>query len=160
MDESEDRKVAVCCYSFGRDADVQVQSVNVGHLYRTTVIVQGMLKEPELEVCSIWKSKDLWSVEIVSECTQMEFMLGLPVCCGINGIIFRIGLHMWWREPVGQGGVLQSQVSCHMFMIGIANNSPNGRVAEGGGGHVCNAEYNTRKYTQSLCKRRNVSIST
>ena len=75
---------------------------------------------------------------MVSEYTQMSFMLILPVLCGVNKSVFRVFLHLWRRKSVGQGGVLQSQVFCHIFTIGIANNFPYGRVIEGGGNHVSN----------------------
>jgi hypothetical protein len=45
---------------------------------------------------------------------------------------------------------LQSQISCHMFTIGIANNFPNGRVVEGGGNHVCNKEIQDAKVYSEL----------
>ena len=77
---------------------------------------------------------------MVSEYTQMSVMLILPVLCGVNKSVFRVFLHLWRRKPVGQGGVLQSQVFCHIFTIGIANNFPYGRVVEGGGSHACNEE--------------------
>ena len=150
MDESEDRKIAGCCCSFGRDINVQIQPVNVGHLHRITIIVQGMLHELEFEVCSIWKGEDLWSDGMVSECTWMDFMLSLPMHCGVYGIILRILLHPWRRKPVDQSGILQSQISCHMFTIGIANNFPNGRVVEGGGNHVCNKEIQDAKVYSEL----------
>jgi hypothetical protein len=54
MNESEDWEVAACCYPFGRDVNIQVQPVNVRHLHRITVVVQGMLKKLELEICPIW----------------------------------------------------------------------------------------------------------
>ena len=54
MNESEDWEVAVYCYSFSRDVNVQVQPVNVRHLHRIAVVVQRMLKKLELEICSIW----------------------------------------------------------------------------------------------------------
>lgn len=97
-----------------------------------------MLHELEFEVCSIWKGEDLWSDETVSECALMNFMLSLPVYSGVNGIILRILLHPWRRKPVDQRGILQPQISCHVFTIGIANNFPNRRVIEGGGDHNCN----------------------
>jgi len=150
MDESEDWKVAGWRCSFGRDVDVQIQPVNVGHLHRITIIVQGMLHELEFEVCSIWKGEDLWSDEMVSECTCMNVMLSLPVHCGVDGIVLRILLHPWRRKPVDQRGILQSQISCHMFTIGIANNFPNGRVVEDGGNHVCNKEIQYAKVYSKL----------
>lgn len=101
MNESEDWELAVYCYSLGRDVDIEIQPVDIGHLHRVTIVVQGMLQEFELEICTIWKGEDLWSVEIVSGCIQMSFMLVLPMRCGVNGIILRIVFHLWWRKSVG-----------------------------------------------------------
>jgi hypothetical protein len=125
VDESEDREIAICRYSFSRDVDIQVQPVDVRHLRRITVVVQGMLQELELEFCSLWKSKNMWSVERVSRCIQMGFMYALPVRCGVDGVVLRVFFHVWRRETVGQGRILQSQESCYMFTIGITNNVSN-----------------------------------
>jgi hypothetical protein len=45
---------------------------------------------------------------------------------------------------------LQSQVSCYMFTIGIANNFPNGRMVEGGGGHFRNREKCAKVYSELI----------
>jgi hypothetical protein len=45
---------------------------------------------------------------------------------------------------------LQSQISCHMFTIGNANNFSNGRVVEGSGDHVCKKEIQDAKVYSEL----------
>jgi len=87
---------------------------------------------------------------MVSEWTHVSAQGGLPVSCGVNDINLRIVLHLWRRKPVGQGGVLQSQVSCHMFTTGIANNFPNGRVVESGGDHACNGKQICEVYSDLM----------
>ena len=61
----------------------------------------------------------------------------LPMRCGVNGVVLRISFHLWRRKTVGQGRILQSQISRYILIICISNDIPYMRVAKRGGDHIC-----------------------
>lgn len=55
-------------------------------------------------------------------------MVYLPIDCSVNGVILRILLQLWRGESIGHCRILQSQKSCHVFVIRIANDAAHERV--------------------------------